>query len=243
MRTVLVFKWSRDPQDASVSVDGQFNWGNAKLSASDDDPAAMQVAQAVSADDEVVALTIGNGDAVWAAARGAASTVIVDDFDSDNDAFRTASIIKGAIEHSGGADVVVIGDSEWDKGVVVSLVAELGMPAFAGVVDLERIDDAYRIFCKNGSVTKVIEAQPPFLLAVRGLSSEKAVPGMKQVLQARKKPKQVVGVADLPAMRDCAAEPRKTMLPESDAAVLIDGSDADAAAGELLGALKRQGVL
>ena len=243
MKTILVFKWARDPQDARVSVDGELVWGNAKMAASDDDPAAMAVAQALSSEDEIIALTIGNGDNVWAAARGASKTVVVGDALDCSDVSRTASVLKAAIDKAGGADAIVIGDSDWNKGVVVSLIAELRIPAFAGVVAAEKVGDKCRISCKNGSVTRVIEAKPPFLLAVRGLSAEKTVPGMKQVLQAKKKPQEKFDVADLSGVRDRAVEDMGTGLPESGAATMIDGADPNVAAHELLKALEKQGVL
>ena len=243
MKTILVFKWARDPQDARMSIDGTLTWGNAKMAASDDDPAAMSVAQALSPEEDVTALTIGNGDGVWAAARGASSTVMVEDALDCSDASRTASVIKAAIDRAGGADAVVIGDSDWNKGVVVSLMAELQIPAFAGVVAAEKTGETCRISCKSGSVTKVIEAKPPFLLAVRGLSAEKTVPGMKQVLQARKKPQEKIKVSDLSSVRRTTVEDRGTGLPDSGTATMIDGSDPSAAARELVDTLKKQGVL
>lgn len=243
MKTVLLFKLSRDPQDARMSIGAELTWGNAKLSASDDDPAAMQVAKAISGDDEVIALTIGDGDSTWAAARGASSTIIIEDLLDDADVSRTASAIKAAIDADGGADAVIVGDTEWNKGLVVALIAELGIPAFAGVVSAQRADDAYRIACKSGSVTKTIEAKPPFMLAVRGLSSEREVPSMKQVLQARKKPQVKTTAEQLEGVRGIRATQDRTFMPDSNPVVMIDGTDPSEAAHKLIEALKHRGVL
>ena len=243
MKTAVVFKWTRDPQDARISVDGSLAWGNAKMAPCDDDPAAMEVARTLAGDDDILAVTIGNGDNAWAAARGASSTVIVKDVEDLADATVTASIIAQAVKQNGAFDAVIIGDSEWNKGVVVSFIAEMGMPAFAGVVAVEPAGDAYRLSCKSGAVTKVIEARPPFLLAVKGLTSEKSAPGMKQVLQARKKPQTALEISDLPDVKAACAQEEGMRLPDRGLITMIDGSDPAAAARELVAALKRDNIL
>ena len=242
MKVAIVFKWTRDPRDARISVEGELVWGNAKLAASDDDPAAMEVARCLSPEGDIVAVTADGGDNAWAAARGAASTVIVEGVEDTLDASRTAAAIAQAVR-SIGVDAVVVGDSDWNGGVPVALMAELGMPAYAGVTEVAPADGAtVLVTCKEGPVYKVVQAKPPMLLSVRGLTSEKAAPGMKQVLAARKKPQERMGAADAP----CAAAPLRAgavSLPEAGLATMIDGANVDFAARELVSALRRDGVL
>lgn len=243
MKVAVVFKWARDPRDARISVDGELVWGNAKMAASDDDPAAIQVALALAEGEDVVAITVGDGDNAWAAARDAASTVIVEDVADGVDASFTAGAIAQAIGAAGGADAIVIGDSDWNTGVPVALMAKMGMPSFAGITAAEPVGDgSYLLSCKEGSVTKVIQARPPFVISVRGLTSEKTVPGMKQVLMARKKPQTKLQVADCP---ECTQRIQAGAVrpPEEGTAVIIEESDSNRAAQMLVDALQREGVL
>ena len=243
MKTAVVFKWTRDPQDARISVDGSLVWGNAKMAPCDDDPAVMEIAKTLAGEDEILAVTIGNGDSAWAAARGAASTVIVKDVEDLADATVTASIIAEALRQNGDFEAVVIGDSDWNAGVVVGLIAEMGLPAFAGVVAAEAAGDAYRLSCKSGATTKIVEARPPFLIGVKGLTSEKSAPGMKQVLQARKKPQTALEDAALLNVKASCAEEAGVRLPDRGSITMIDGSDPAAAARELVQELKRGNIL
>lgn len=245
MKVAVVFKWARDSRDARISVDGALVWGNAKMSPTDDDPAAMQVASSLAAEDDIVAITVGDGDNAWAAARGASSTVIVEGVADSIDASGTAAAIAQAIATLGGVDAVVIGDSDWGIGVPVALMAKLGMPAFAGVTKAApspSADSAYLLSCKEGPITKVIEARPPFVVAVRGLTSEKSAPGMKQVLAARKKPQVKLAKASLPGCEG-RVSPGDVSLPEAGVVTMIDASDVNRAACELVKALQREGVL
>ncbi|MBR3181884.1 MAG: hypothetical protein IKF56_04515 [Eggerthellaceae bacterium] len=247
MKVAMVFKWARDPRDARISVNGELVWGNAKMAASDDDPAAMQVACSLSPEGDITAVTVGDGDNAWAAARGAVSTVIVEGVPDTIDALGTAEAIACAIRSIGRVDAVVVGDSDWNLGVPVALMAQLGITSFAGVVDVEAArGGTWRLFCKEGSIVNVVEARPPFLLAVRGQTAEKEAPGMKQVLAARKKP-QVTLTADAPEFADMPkrggfVEEGAVSLPESVGATMICG-DSEEAARDLVAALKRDGVL
>ena len=243
MRTAVVFKWARDPQDARINMDDELVWGNAKLSPSADDPAVINVAHAISPEEDIVAITIGDGDNAWAATRGAASTFIVEDAADCLDASRTASLLAGAISEAGGADVVIIGDSEWNKGVPVALMALMNYKAFAGVTSVEQAGDSFRVHCKNGPITKVIEAKPPFLLSVRGLTTEKAAPSMKQVLAARKKPQTKLSSESLPKVRDVHVVEGSASLPESGTVTMIDASDVGEAARKLVEILKSENIL
>lgn len=241
MKVAVAFKWARDPRDARVSVGGELTWGPAKMAATDDDPAAMQVARQLSPEGDIVGVTVGDGDNAWAAARGAARTVVVEGIADTPDASRTARALAQAVQEAGPVDAVVIGDSDWGAGVPVALMAELGMPALAGVTAIEAAGDAFHVSCKDGPVVNVVEARPPFVLAVRGLTSEKSAPGMKQVLAARKKPLDKIAAADdggAPAVREGGVT-----LPEGGMATMIDGADANRAARELVEALARDGVL
>lgn len=96
---------------------------------------------------------------------------------------------------------------------------------------------------KLGSATQVVEVAGPALLAVAASRSEQHVPGMKEVLAARKKPLARLTVADLEVPATAAVGLRETRLPESGMARMFDGSDPAAAAAQVVAALRTDGVL
>jgi len=244
MKVIAVFKWFRNPQDALVGAIGSVDWPGVKMSATDDDPAVMEIAAALAGGDEIVALTIGDGDASWAAARGASRTMAITDALTETDSSVTGAILAAAVRRLGGADVVLIGDSAWDYGVVSALAGQLGLPAVARVTAAAPGDGGLRVTRRMGSVSHVLEVGAPALLAVMGTQTEKNEPSMKQVLVARKKPMEKLTLEELGFSSPFAAVASlKTRFPDTPPAVLIDGADPAAACEQLISALKVDGVL
>ena len=243
MKVIVVFKWSRNPVDVRVGMDASMDWRGVKLAASEDDPAAMDIAKALAGADEIVGLTIGDGDLAWAAARGAARTVVIEDATAELNSLTTGAVLAAAVEHIGDADVVVIGDSSWDYGVVSGLIGKLGRPAVAGVLTAEPADSGLQVTRKKESASEVLQVGLPATLCAVGTHSETKVPGMKDILAARKKPVEKLTLAALGAEAATTVESRGTRFPETPAAKLIDGKDPAAASAELFAALRADGVL
>jgi electron transfer flavoprotein beta subunit len=243
MKIIVVFKWSRNPQDARVGVDGSVDWRGVKMAASDDDPAAMEIAAAIAAGGEIIGLTLGDGDVAWAAARGAASTVVVTDALTDVDSSVTGAILASAIRRIEGVDAVLIGDSAWDYGVVAALTGQLGWPVVAGVVSAETEQGCLRVTRKMGSASQVLEVKGPVVLAVSASRDEQNAPGMKEVLAARKKPVERLALADLGLALGTSVSSRGTRFPDTPPARIIDGNDPVTACEQLMAALRADGVL
>jgi electron transfer flavoprotein beta subunit len=244
MKVIVVFKWARNPQDALVGADGNVTWPGVRMSANDDDPAVMEVAAALAAGEEVTGLTIGDGDTAWAAARGAARTVVVTDALTELDSSQTGAVLAAAIGRLTDVDAVLIGDSSWDYGVVAALTGQLGWAAIAGVTAAEPADGCLRVTRKMGSVSQVLEVKGPAVLAVVANREEQNAPGMKDVLMARKKPVEKLAMADLGLTPSAhAVQSRGYKYPDTPAAHLIDGADPVAACEELMAALHSEGVV
>ena len=244
MKVIVVFKWFRNPQDALVGAGGTVDWPGVKMSATDDDPAVMEIAAALAKGDEIVALTVGDGDASWAAARGASRTMVVTDAMTETDSAVTGAVLAAAVGRLGGADAVVIGDSAWDYGVVSALAGQLGLPAVARVTAAELKQECLYVTRKMGSVSHVLEVKAPAVLAVMGTQTEKNEPSMKQVLVARKKPMEKLTLADLGFSPPSAGVASlRTRFPDTPPAVLIDGTDPAPACQQLIAALKLDGVI
>ena len=243
MKSAVIFKWSFDPVDAKLSSANVVEWGNAKFSPSDDDPAAIAVARSISSEEDIVGVTVGSGKPDWAAARGAATTLKVNDEPDSVDGSATAEVLAKAVERIGDVDAVIIGDSDWKYSVVSALAGKLGWLALANVVDCAVAGDHLEVTCKDARGSRVISAQPPVLLAAKALEKETNPPGMKQMLAARKKPVEEVSASDL-GVTDAAgaAELRETVLPEQTGAQMFEGS-AEEASEALVKALRADGLL
>lgn len=243
LKSIVVFRWTRNPQDAIVKADGSVSWSGVKMAASDDDPAAIEIAKKLSAEENIIGLTIGEGKTDWAAARDAASTTVIEDIECDADGTPAAEALAAAIKRAGNVDVVTMGDSDWDRAVVCALVGKLGWKSYAGVIDAEVKDDKLLVTIKTPKGNNIIETDTPVLLATLALSKEENAPGMKQTLAARKKPLENLSVVDLDIELNHATKTLGTRLPEGNAAVLFDGNDPESAVKQLLDALHGEGVL
>lgn len=243
MKIIAVFKWSRNPQDARVGMNGTLDWRGVKMAANDDDPAVMEIAGAIVEDGEIVGLTIGDGDVAWAAARGAARTIVIADAQTEVDSSVTAAVIAAAIKRVDGVDAVIIGDSVWDYGVVSALMGLLGWPAVAGVVSAAKEHGRLQVTRKMGTVSQVLEVEGPVVLAAAANRSEQNAPGMKEVLAARKKPVERLMLADLGLAPADGVNSKGTRFPDTPPARIIDGADPEAACKELMTALRSDGLL
>ncbi len=242
MKTAVVFKWCKDPQDAHVAADGMVSWPGVKLSPTDDDPAAMDVARGLSVEEDIVGITIGDGKPEWAAARGAASTVVVEDALGGADGSAAARALAAAVQSEGDIDVVAIGDSDWDRGVVAALIGQLNWKAYANVIAAEPDGESIRLTIKTPTGNRIVSAQPPLVIAAQALGQEAAVPGIKQTLAARKKPVTKKSVDSLNIAGGIATS-LGTCLPEGGKAIIFDGSDPSSAVAQLMDALHGEGVL
>ncbi len=243
MKIIVVFKWSRNPQDARVSAEGNVDWRGVKMAASDDDHAVMEIARAIAEGGEIVGLTVGDGDMAWAAARGAGRTVVVTDAQTELNSSVTGAVLAAAIRRIEDVDAVLIGDSDWDYAVVAALMGQLGWPSVADVVSAAKEQGCLRVTRKMGSASQVLEVQGPVVLAVSASRAEQNAPGMKEVLAARKKSVERLTLADLGITPVDAVNSKGTRFPDTPPARIIDGSDPVAACEQLVAALRSDGVL
>jgi electron transfer flavoprotein beta subunit len=242
MKTVIVYKWARNSEDAAVRSDGAVDWRNAKMTAGEDDFAALEAAKSLSQDGELIGLTIGNGDASWALARGVERATSIIDAPNLSDNASTAAIIAAAVRKIGGVDVVVIGDSEDYSGVPVALAGLLGWPAIAQVSTVSAINGRVRTVRKQGKNEQTISTSAPAVIAVSAASPEKTIPGMKEQLAARKRPITKLTLADIGVSSADKVSSKGTRLPETTPARIFEGDPA-VACGKLVAALRDEGIL
>ena len=233
MRVAAVYKWARGVDGATVHGDGTVQWRVTKMVAGEDDHAVLAVAQALAGDSDgsVVGLTIGDGDASWALARGVTETVSVADAPSLTDEAATAEILAAAVTSLGGVDVVA-----------VALAGKLGWGVVAGVTRAAVTGGRVAAVRRVGDVEETVSAATPVVLGVAAEAAEPKAPGMKELLAARKRPVTTTTLADLGLDPVDPVDQRGTRVPEVTAARLFDGEPADAARA-LVAALRNEGVL
>lgn len=243
IKIVVGYKWARDPSAAAVRADGSVDWRNAKMSAGEDDPAALEAAKqiAAAAGGELVGLTIGDGDASWALARGVQEAYSVTDAATSADNAATASVLGAAVRYIGDVDVVVIGDSKQDPGVAPALAGLLGWSALLGVATATAQENRITA-TRRTDVQQTVSIAPPLVLGVAAEADVDKVPGMKEMLAARRRPLNAVTLADLGIEPDGTLTSRGTTRPEVTAARVFSGDPAQTAA-QLVSVLRSEGVL
>jgi electron transfer flavoprotein beta subunit len=258
MRIVVAYKWTCDPEEATVRADGTVDWSRAKPGISAYDPVAMELARrlADASGAELIGLTAGGkgvGTPIAAKAalsRGLGRVVIVED-ESLREAGRSelAAVLAAAVRQIGDVDLVITGDSSVDvaaKMVPTVLAGLLGWPAVAEVTAVTGQAGSLRVERAIPGGVQVLEISGPAVLAASADAAVPHVPGMKELLAAAKKP---AGQLALTALNVPAPNAAMTVTgharPERRArkGQLIDTADPVAAAAELVTALRAAGAL
>jgi len=261
MRIVVAYKWTRDPEEATVAANGTVDWSRAKPGLSAYDPVAMELARQLAAATgaELIGVTVGGkGVAVPIASKAALSrgldrVVIVED-ESLAGAGRSelAAVLAAVIRHIGEVDLVITGDSSVDvaaKMVPTVLAGELGWPAVAEVAAVSGTGveaGAVRVERAVPGGTQVLEISGPAVLAASADAAPPRVPGMKELLAAAKKPVELLELAALkvpPPSAVMTVTGRSRPERKARKGQLIDTTDPAAAAAELVAALRKDGTL
>lgn len=239
MKTVAIFKWAVNPDDALVRADGTVNWQATRQEVGDDDHAAIACAAEAAAGGEVIGLTLAGGDTAFAAARGAERTLVLEGLPAPADSNAVAQALADAVRDLGEVDVVTMGDAEWDPAVSGLVAGLLGWPAIMAVDAVKPQADELLVTRRYGTGTQEVVVKSPVLLDVAARREEEEKPGMRQVLAARKKPTETIPVNP----EQTAFTSQGTQLPKTTASCLFDGSDPAEAAQQLLKALKAEGMI
>lgn len=258
MKIVVTYKWAADYQEASVAAQGRVDWSRARPVVSEYDAVAIQAARQLSesTSGEVIGLTAGGPEVASAMALKTAlargldrGVAVTDETLASAGTARYAQVLARAIEQIGGVELVLAGDSSIDiaaKMVHVLVAGHLGWPVITEASGVEAGDGKVRLRRLSGGRTETVELALPAVVVLASDALKPRVPGMRDVLQAGKKPVQRLG---LDALGLPEIEPtytvRSTAKPERRArrGRVIDTSDAALAAKELVNALRDEGAL
>ncbi|WP_372595654.1 hypothetical protein [Actinotalea sp.] len=243
MRTAAVYKWAKDVGGAVVQSDGTVRWRSTKMAAGEDDHAVVATALRLAATSggTAVGLTIGDGDASWALARGLTATTCIGDVPGMIDEASTAYALAAAVR-AGEIDVVLVGDAEEHLGMGAALAGHLGWPALAGVLSASASDGCVEAVRRTGDLDETVAVQTPVVLMISATAAEPKAPGMKELLAARKRPVEMVTTTELGVEVQDTVTAHGTRVPEVTAARLFTGDPTQAAA-QLIAALRTEGVL
>jgi electron transfer flavoprotein beta subunit len=158
---------------------------------------------------------------------------------ADNGA--AAAILAAAVRYIGDVDVVVIGDSKQDPGVAVALAGELGWPALVGLHSASMPAGRLQAVRRAGGELQVLSLPTPAVLGMSAESDADQVPGMKELLAARKRPLTRLTLSD-PGIAPVDLVSIGCRKPDTTPSRLFQGEPAQAAA-QLVAALRAEGVL
>lgn len=258
MKIAVAYKWAPNPQDAAVGADGTVDWGRAKGSVSEYDPVAAELGRrlADATGAELVGISVGGPEVATPMARKAAlsrgfdrAVVVADEALEGAGTTLTAAVLAEVVKHLGDVDLVLTGDSSQDVGaqlVPTVLAGALGWPALANVTAVSGTAGDLTVERVQDSGSQVLHVTGPVVLATSTDAVVPRVPGMKDILAAGKRPVEVLTLADAtpatPVAATTVAGTARPALAERKRQV-IDGSDAAAAAAQLVAALRADNVL
>jgi electron transfer flavoprotein beta subunit len=182
-----------------VSVDGLL---------SELDEYAVEEALTIAADADgstVTVLTMGPaaaGDAIRRALQmGADDGVhVLDDALHGTDAIGTSLVLARALEHLGGADLVLTGMASTDGGtslVPAMLADRLGLPHVGFLGEVTVADGAVVGKRDGDTATETVRATLPAVVSVTDQINEPRYPSFKGIMAAKKKPVVTLSLADL----------------------------------------------
>jgi electron transfer flavoprotein beta subunit len=258
MRIVVAYKWTSDPEEATVRADGTVDWSRAKPGLSAYDPVAIELARRLADETgaELIGVTVGGTGVAApiatkaALGRGLDRLVVVEDAAlAGAGRSELAAVLAAVIRQVGDVDLVVTGDSSVDvaaKMIPTVLAGELGWPAVAEVGSVTGRAGALRVERAITGGTQVLEVSGPAVLAASVDAAVARVPGMKDLLAAGRKPVERLDLAALtvPA-RSAVVTVTGRALPERRARrrQLIDTAAPAEAAAQLVAALRHTGAL
>ena len=257
MKIVVCYQWGPDPQEASVNADGTVDFSRAKPAISEYDATAIEVGRQLGASTgaELIGVSVGGASAAApvatkaALSRGLAQTLVVSDPSLDGaGTTATAKAIAQAVRSLDDVALILTGDTSVDNGskmLAAVLAGVLGWPVVTDVksVELDGAQVKATRVLSEGVQTLVIPG--PAIISVAADAAKPKAPGMKDVMEAGKKPVTVKSAADLGLAPGSEGTLRSTAKLSGPArkAQHIDTSDPAAAAAELVSALRAAGVL
>ena len=248
MKIVVCVKHVPDLQaDRRLTDEGWMDrsQGDGTLNELDENAVEAAVALVEAEGGEVVVVTVGPADAEDAVRRGLQmgadrAVHVLDDAMAGSDVFGTASVLAAVVRHVGTdapVDLVLTGMGSLDgltSMLPAALAAELDLPQLTLAAQVTVADAVVTVRRDLDHASETLTAPLPALVSVTDQSNEPRYPNFKGIMAARKKPVEVLTLADLsvPEDRVGAAGARTEVVEASpqptrdDRVLLTDDGDA-----------------
>ncbi|WP_017756135.1 electron transfer flavoprotein subunit beta/FixA family protein [Calidifontibacillus oryziterrae] len=204
MKILVCYKWVPDEVDIVVDhASKTLNMDKVKYKVSEYDRNAIELGVSLSERNgfNVESLTVGTGvkaSTKDVLARGIEKAYYVETTELDSSA--SAKIIAEAAKKIGGVDLIICGEGSGDQysqQVGPRVAALLDYQLVTYVVAFTADGDAFTAERKLEDGIEVVKVQGPTVVTVLSDINIPRIPGMKQILAAKKKPSDELTVTDL----------------------------------------------
>ncbi|MBY6276044.1 electron transfer flavoprotein subunit beta/FixA family protein [Symbiobacterium thermophilum] len=204
MKALVCYKWVKDEADIVVDpVNKTLKTDKAKYKISDYDRNALELGAQLNEKNnvEVISITVGQevkSSTMDVLARGSQKAYYVEAPEVDSSI--TAKIIAEAVKKIGDIDLIICGEGsadQYSQQVGPRLAALLGyqLVTYASAVEINGNEITIERKLEDG--IEVIKVQGPTVITVLSEINVPRIPGMKQILSAKKKPSQELSLDDL----------------------------------------------
>ncbi|MEC4174834.1 electron transfer flavoprotein [Adlercreutzia sp. R7] len=250
---VACYKWVMDEADVKIASDLSVDTSRAKMKISDYDRNAIQagVEAAAALGGSLIGLSYGDdrvGKSVKdALSRGLDELVWVNDSDAGTaDSARSAAVLAAAVGEMSDVALVICADGSSDqfsRQTAPRMGALMGWPVVTAVSGVSFEDGKLVAERQADAGIEVVEVALPAVIAVLPEAAEAPIPGLRQIMQASKKPSREISAAELAG----AQAPLASVVEERGYAMDRKNVQWDAAdegwLDNLTEALRKEGVL
>lgn len=209
MKIAVCYKWVPDEADIRIEEENlSLNFDKVKYKISDYDRNAIElgatIKEAIGAGTELVGVTCGSGvekSLKDALSRGIDSVYYVDSkVLADVDSQVTSKILAAIIKKIGDVDLIICGEGSSDNysqqvGPRLSVLLGCSAVTFANKVDVD--GSGLKAERKLEDGIEVVQSEFPAVITVLPDINEPRIPGLKQILAAKKKPSYALSLADI----------------------------------------------
>lgn len=202
MKIAVAVKVVADDQDITVAGDRTLDYSKAKPVISTYDKnaieAAAQLASSTGGEADVISAAAADYDAKTKKdilSRGVNELKVATGVADTADSYATAQALKGLCD---GYDLIITGEGSADfyaGQVNVQLAAALGYPVVNEVTSIDAADGKVIVKRTLDTEVQTVEVPLPAVVSVSPAICEARIPGMRDILQAGKKPSSAADVA------------------------------------------------
>lgn len=256
-KIIVCYKWVLIEEDIKVNSDLSIDTSKAKGKISDYDRNAIEAAVQIagSMGDEVIAMTFGDANAEQslkdALSRGPDSGYLIKDKAAVNaDGYVTSNVLAAAIKKINDYKLIICAEGASDTyahQVGSRLGAILYIPVITNVTSLKVEGEKITAQRTLEDCMETVTATLPVVVTVMPEACEAPIPGLKQVLAAKKKPVTKVSVAEL-GLDTSITQPKSEDLGIKGYAmsrknIIFRDGDNKVKVNQLVGTLKKEGVI